>query len=542
MRHLKWKQYIEDIKSGRIPSGLPIKQAVTRFEKFCKREDMYFDEACVDAAIDFIALMKHFLGKSAGKPFILEPFQEFVVANLLGIKWKSSGFRVCRETYIQVARKAGKDAFIAALNLYFLIADKEAAAELVCAANSTNQANILFKYIDEFAKSIDPKNDMIKHYRKYIAMPASKSKCEVISSDASKGDGKNVHCYTCDEYHEAKDRKMYDVLKSSQGMREQPMGIIITTAGFNLDSPCHDMYMYAKEVLAEIKDDPTFFPFIWELDEEDNWEDPKNWIKCQPNLGITVTEEFMAAEVLKAKNDATAMNGILTKTFNKWVSSMQVWIPQEMIAKSMKKIDLEDFRGYTCYMGVDLGSVNDLTSLSVMIPLGNKYYFKTYTFIPNETLKTHPNKELYKKFIDEGTLTITPGNVTDYDFIMNKMKEINEILPIQGVYYDKYNATQWAISCTEQGFNMIQYGQNIGNFNKPTKEFERLTREGAVQIDKSSNILWQFGNVVLKTDVNNNCKPIKEMSKKKIDSVISMLTSLGGYLQDPIVTDFTVVF
>lgn len=534
MKHTKWKEYIEDIKSGRIASGSPIKKAVERFEEFCQREDMYLDKDCLDNAIDFIALMKHFLGKSAGKPFILEPFQEFILANLIALKWKDTGFRVCRETYIQVARKCGKDAFVAALNLYFLVVDGEAAPEIVCAANSTDQARILFKYITEFAKSIDPNKDVIKHYRNYLSVPSNKGIIKVISSDASKADGLNVGPSFCiDEFHEAKDRKMYDVLKSSQGMREQPMSIIITTAGFHLDGPCHDMYMYAIEVLNKIKDDPTFFPFIYQLDDGDDWEDPKNWVKVQPNLGVTVTEEFMRNEVLKAKNDATARNGVLVKTFNMWQQSYTTWIEPEIVVKCMKPVNLQDYAGQYCIVGCDLSTVSDFTSLSVFIPPTTErdYIFKSWTYLPEDTYKEHPNKELYRKFIEEGTMILTQGNVVNYDYLLKEINEINKICPIQAIYLDKWNATQFQITTTEAGFNVQEFSQSVGNYNQCTKEFERIVREGKAVIDKSANILFQMNNVFLKYDINGNCKPSKEQNNKKIDSVISMTTALGGWLK-----------
>lgn len=505
MKHTKWKKYCEDINSGKIPSGNLIKLAVKRFEGFLNNSDMYFDEQCVDDAIDFISCMKHFLGKTAGKPFILEPFQEFLIANILGIKWVNTGHRVCKEAYIQVARKCGKDALVAAINLYLLIADGEASPELVCCANSREQARILFKYIDEFARSIDPKGAVIKHYRNYISVPSNGGICKVISSDASKGDGMNLHAFCVDEYHEAKSRDIYDVLKSSQGMRTQPLGIIITTAGFNLESPCHDMYMLAIEILNGVKEDDTFMPFIWQLDEEDDWTDPKNFIKVQPNLGVTVTEEFMLGEVKKALNDSTAEVGVRTKVMNQWCNSANVWIPQELIARTMKPVNLEDFMGSVCIIGMDLASVGDFCSITAMIEKDEKRYYKTWTFLPEDTYKNSPNKELYTKFVKEDCLIITPGNCCDYDYIINKICEINNIIPVSVIYTDAWNATQVMIKLGEIGFNVQPFSQAIGNYNACTKQMELDIKQGNCIINKSVCVLWQFGNVFLKFDHQGNC-------------------------------------
>ena len=540
-----YEQYITDVQSGKIVTGLFMKQAVERFCAFRNRPDIYFDAEVVDTCEFFISQIKHFLGKSAGKPFILSPWQSFILAAIFGLKWKDTGFRVCNEAYIQVARKAGKDAFMAAIALYMLIADGENAPEIACLANSRDQARLLFDYITHFAHSLDPTKEAIKPYRNYIKCPSNNGTVKVYSADASKLDGLNVNLFCIDEFHEARDRKLYDVMKSSQGMRQQPLGVIITTAGFNLSGPCHDMYELSIQILAGIKEMDNLFPFIFELDADDDWTDPKNFIKCQPNLGVTVTEDFMIAEAKKAQVDSTALTGVLTKTFNKWVQSKVTWIPQTTIANLMRTIDLEEFRGKNVIAGTDLSSVNDITSLSIMLPPDDtcsKYKFKTWTFLPEETILEHPNRALYEKFVQEGSMITTPGNVCDYDFILHKIWEINQVCPIAAIYVDRWNATQFQISATEAGFNVVEFSQSVGNYNAATKEFERLARSGEMEIDKSANILWQFGNACIKGDINGNMKVAKEnhSSGKKVDSVISMTTCLGGYLKNPVDNDMSI--
>lgn len=541
MKHRGWKKYVDDIKSGRLPSGNLIKMAVERFERFLAREDIYFDEKGFDECVDFIATMKHFLGKSAGKPFILEGFQEFILANIF-LKYKESKFRVATELYIQMARKSGKDAFMAAIALYLMVIEGEASPEIVCAANSTDQARILFNYITQFSKSIDKNESVIRHYRNYVTTPFNNGICKVISSDASRADGMNVSAFFLDEYHEAKDRLMYDVLKSSQGMREQPLAIIITTAGYNLESPCHDIYELGVQVLGNVKEMDNFFPFIWQLDPDDDYTDPDNFIKCQPNLGVTVTKEFMLGEVNKAKVDPTAEVGVKTKTFNIWCTSEFQWIKPETMVQVMKEIKIEDFTGYPCIVGVDLSSVGDLTAVSVLIPVEEKRYFFNWSFLPEETYRNHPNKELYKKFHLAGELDITPGNIIDYEYITNKIAWINTICPVIAIYYDPYNSAQWSITMTELGYNMQQFSQNIGNMTKGTKEFQRIVLSGEMIMQKSSNILWQITCATVKEDMNQNIKVVKQSySKQKIDNIVACITALGGFLKEGgVATDFTI--
>lgn len=535
-------EYIDNVQKNKIVTCKYIKQVVDRFEKLRKREDIYFDEECVVRALEFIGCMKHFLGKTANQPFILLPWQQFLFAVIIGLKYKETGFRVCREVYLQIARKNGKSSLISALALYFLILDGEASPQIACLATSRDQARILFEMCQNYAKSLDPKGNQLKFYRNMLKFPANNGEIKVFSSDASRLDGLSVQLGVIDEAAALNDNKLYSVIKSSQGFRTQPLMVQLTTPQFNLESPCHDTYLLSIEILAGIKEDDSFWPFLYTLDPEDEWDDEKVWVKSNPALDITITRDFIKGEVLAAKNDCTKENNVKVKNIGIWCSSSISWIPQELIAKHMQKIYLEDFKGYPCYMGADLGSVGDFTSITALIVKDNLYYFKTWVFLPNETVKMHPNKELYQKFINQKEMLATQGNVTDYDFVINKMREINEICPIQGVFYDSWNATQFALSAQEVGLPMVPFSQSVGNFNGPTKEFERLLKEGKVVIDKSSCVLWQFGNVELKIDVNGNAKPNKGAGySKKIDSTITIIEALGGYLKNPVADDFDIL-
>lgn len=533
-------QYVEDIKSGKIASGELIKLAVQRFENMVAREDMYLDEECIEKCIKFISKLKHFRGRGANSPFTLQPWQEFLIANVIGLKWKSSNLRVFREVYIQVARKAGKDALMAAICNYLLVADGEPSPQIIMAANSTNQANICFEYISKFAKQLDPSGKVIKQYRKSLKVPSNDGTVDVISSDPSKADGLNISCYVLDEYHEARDRKMFDVLRSSQQQREQPLGIVITTAGFNLDGPCYTLRNLGYDILHNIKQQDNLFALIYELDPEDDWHDEKVWVKCQPNLGVTVLPEGIRDEVIKADNDSTARVGVLTKTLNMWCSSMIGWIPRETVAARMKTIDLEELRGTPCIMGVDLSAVSDFTSISVYFPptVDEYHRFKTWCFLPYDTYTTHPNQVLYRQFIDEGTMILTDGNVLDGSAIFHKIAEINEICPITTIAFDSWNAKFLEAELIAAGYNVEEFSQSIGNFNSTTKSAEILIKTGNVIIDKSSCVLWAFGNVSLKYDANNNCKPSKLSVNNKIDPVISMLNAYGIYEKNNVISDF----
>ena len=538
----EYYKYIQDVLEGKIKTSVYIRQMVERLEKMKEREDLYFDEKAVKECFEFIRQIKHFAGKAAGKQFDLMPWQKWVVGSIIGIKHRDTGFRVCRDAFILVARKNGKTSLIAALSLYMLIADGEAAPSIGCVATSRDQARLLFEMAQQFGKSLDPKETHLRNYRNYIKFTPNNGEFKVFSSDSSNLDGLNLSMAICDETHAYKDNRLYSVLKSSMGFREQPLIVQITTAGFLLEGyPCYETYKVSVEILAGVKTQDEFFPFLYMLDADDDWTDEENWIKCNPCLDETVTREYLRDQVRAAQNDSTQETPIKTKNFNIWMNSSIQWISQDVIVKTMQPVNIQDYAGYTCYLAVDLSSVGDFTALSCMIPSGDKFVFKTWCFLPEESLKDHPNKILYERFIKEGSLEITAGNVCDFDNIIAKIGELNKILNIEGIYYDSWNSSFFTIKCTELGYNMVPVSQAVGSFNAPTKEFERMVRDDKVIIDKSSNILWEFGCVSLKMDHNGNVKPSKESyQSKKIDGVIAMVMCTAGWMKTPIATDFSI--
>ncbi len=526
-------RYVEDVVSGNIVIGENIKLAVQRFQNDLLRDDLEFREDLVDGAIDFISTLKHFTGKSSGQNFILEDWQAFIVANIVGWYWKSTNTRRYTSSYIEVSRKQGKTALAAALCLYYLIADGEDGAEVLLAANSKDQAKIAFDMCSKFTKGLDPKGKYLTAYRADILFGMTNSKLKVLAADDSKLDGFNASFGLLDEYHAAKNSKVRDVIKSSQGMRQNPHLCTITTAGFDKTLPCYQLRSVAIEILNGLKQDDEMFIAIYSLDTTDDWRDEKNWVKCAPNLDITVTKKYIKGQVQQAINNPADEVGVKTKTLNLWCDSSNVWLPEDYIIKSSCKVDLEQFRDLPCYIGVDLAATSDLTAVAYLIVADDKYYWKVHYYLPESALVEKADKELYKYWKQIGLLTVTSGNVTDYDYITNDLMKYSEIVNIQVIGYDKYNATQWAIDATEQGLPLEEYPQTLGNFNMPTREMERLILSGKAVIDDNEINRFCFRNVTLKSDYNGNVKPNKAVDKKKIDGVIAMIQALGMYLRVP---------
>lgn len=526
-------RYAEDVSKGKVIVGENIKLAIQRFQKDLLRDDLEFREDVVDSAIDFISTLKHFTGKSSGKNFILEDWQAFIVANIVGWYWKGTDTRRFSSSYIEISRKQGKTALAAALCIYFLIADGEDGAEVDLAANSKDQAKIAFSFCSTFTKQLDPKAKYLKAYRDSILLDMNNSKLRVFAADDSKLDGFNASFGLIDEYHSAKNSKVRDVIKSSMGMRTNPHLCTITTAGFDKTLPCYKLRSTAIDILNGLKEDDSMFIAIYCLDDEDDWTLEKNWVKCAPNLDITVTRKYIREQVQSAINNPSEEVGVKTKTLNLWCDTAQVWLPENYIVKASKDVDWEQFRDMPCYVGVDLAATSDLTAVSYMVVKDDKYYFRTDYYLPEAALREKPDRELYKYWKQQGLLKITEGNVTDYDYITNDMIHYSNIVSIQKVGYDKYNSTQWAISATDLGLPLEEYPQTLGNFNKPTREMERLLLSGKAVVDNNEITRWCFKNVTLKSDYNGNVKPNKSIKAKKIDGAISMIQALGMYLDTP---------
>lgn len=527
-------QYAQDVLEGRQPAGRLIKKAAERFFNLMEDERYEFKEEKADRVVLFLSKLHHYKGRHAGKPFILEPWQTFIIAGIYGFYRKEDESRLVSFVYIEMARKQGKSALAAGLCLYHLTGDGESGAEVYLAANSRDQAKLSsWPLCSNFAKSLDPRSKYLEVYRDMVKFDQAKSWLKVLASDSAKLDGPDPSMFLLDEYHEAKDTRVKDVLQSGQGYRENPMGMIITTAGFNKLGPCYKLRTMCVEILEGLKEDDTTFAAIYSLDEDDDWKDEACWIKSNPNLGVTVKLSYVRNQVQKAINSPSEEVGVRTKTINQWCDSENIWIPDHYILSASKDIRIEDYAGCDCYAGIDLSSTSDLTCAAFLFLKGGHYAFKVFFFLPEAALKEKRHSILYGEWRRMGFLKVTPGNVVDYDYILNDLCGVAQIVNIISIAYDSWNATQFTINAQDRGLPMTEFSQALGNFNRPTKEFERLMLSGLVDLDNNEIIRFCFRNVVMARDRNGNTKPSKQFEDKKIDGVIGILEALGAYLLSP---------
>lgn len=532
-----YKQYAEDCISGKEVCSRYLKLAAKRYLSFFDKYEFRKDK--IDKMIRFIENITLFEGKFHGQKLKLLPFQKFIIYGSFGFYYHGTEERVCKHVLVEIGRKQAKSTLSAAIALYWLIGEGEHSAEIDICANSKEQARILFRMACELSKLMDKSNKHIQRTINRVKFPKLNSFIQVLAADTTKLDGFGASLFVEDEFHAAKDTKLYDVLASSQGSRFNPMSIVITSAGYEMSYPYYsEIRKSAIDMLQGLIQNDSLFALIFCLDPEDDFRDESVWKKSMPGLDVMVPRSYVRDRIQNIQTQPSSEVDVKIKQFGIWVQSQEVWIPDNVVFNSFESIDLEDFKDEDfCYCGIDLASVSDMTAISIMIPpnegrekFPDKYIFKSWCFLPEDTIQTSPNSELYKKAINCGHLLKTPGNCTDYDFILKQMIENNEKISVEKVLYDSWNSTQFAINATEAGMPMEPFSQSIGNFNKATKEFERLILSDKIVIDGNVITRWCFQNATLKQDFNENAKPIKPSKNQKIDCVIAMLQALGGFL------------
>lgn len=525
--------YPWDVLDGKILACENIKLACKRFMDFLDMKDRYFDVGDVERTIRFFQRFRHFTGQYNNKPFILQEWQKFMICGIYGFKWKKDNTRVTRTFILSVSRKQGKTSCISIMAIKALLEENN--AQVIVAANSASQASILFKMASSYLKSLGGKVDkLFRRFRDRIMFDKTDSSMRVVSADASRLDGLNCNFAVVDEISQAPNSDVYDVLESSMGSRQQPLMCCCTTRSNNQSGFYKELEQSGIDVMRGLKQDDSVFCLVYTLDDGDDCEDEKVWKKCSPNLGISVSEDFYRQQITKMKNNPSQTTAIMTKVFNVWTSTSNVWIPQSYTFKVMDKVRMDDFKDKLLYLSFDLASTSDLTCLSAMYEDNGTYYFKNWYYLPQEALKTSTNKDNYKKWQKQGFLTVTQGNVTDYDYVMNDIQKLQDNSEgIVRISYDSWNATDFTIRLTESGFNMKPYSQSIGSMNRPTKAIERLIMEGKnIVIDKNPITLFCFENSVPKPDYNDNIKIIKESYENKIDGVIAIIMNYGGFQEE----------
>lgn len=536
-------QYAQDVLDGKIVAGELVKLACKRHLKDLEHgalRGLWFDAAAAQRAIDFFGFLKHSKGEWAGTPVQLEPWQQFRVGSVYG--WKRlDGFRRFRTAYNEVARKNGKTTEMAGIGLYGMTADNEPGAEIYVAATKRDQAKIGFEEAVRMVRKSPELSDILTPLKTSISCEMFESKFEPLSSEGDTLDGLNVHYGLIDEYHAHPTAEVADVIDTGTGARRQPLIWYITTAGFDPLCPCKELRDYAENILRGVMDDDSFFAYIATLDEGDDWQDPANWIKGNPNLGVSVKLDDLQRLADKAKGMPSALNNFLTKRLNIWTAGEKRWLNLDQWDACKGVPDPDELAGQQCWAGMDLSTTTDLSSVVLAFPAvagGVKYLCRFY--LPEEDIQERERRDRvqYRTWANAGLITLTPGNVIDYDYIKADILAAAKTYDLQDLGYDPYNAMSLVQDLQKEGIPITPVRQGFTSMSPPSKEFEKLVASGKVEHGGHKILRWNAANATIETDAAGNIKPSKKKSRQRIDGLVAAIIALDRMLRSQMAEEF----
>jgi phage terminase large subunit-like protein len=535
------------------------------YDPIATAEDAWFDPGKAELVLAFFAArLKHVEGSTAGKPFVPEPWEQSILANLFGWQRRDSHGRTVRryrESLIYVPRKNGKTPLAAGCGIFVLYVEHEAGQQNYIGAEDRPQANKLFRHAELMVKQ-DPElglklraygGDAPGGQARSLVRIEDSSFLQIISAAADSQHGSNTHLGIIDELHTQKDRELVDVLQTSfaSDVRAQPLFLCLTTAATKGESICNEKYDYACKVRDGLIRDPQFLPVIYEASEKDDWTDEAVWAKANPNLGVSVSLDYLRREAKRAQaipafeNTFRRLHLNIRTTQDVRAIPMQQWdactsCPPEG-AKAWRAAMLEYVAGKTCWGGLDLASTIDLAALVLLFPdeEAKRLIWLSWFWVPEEGAKNRSRRDQvpYEHWIAEGWITATPGNRTDYDRIRATYSELGKRFRIRNLGADTWNAVQLLTQLKGDGFDVTPVGQGFKSLTGPTKELLALVADGRIDHGWNPVLRWNASNLATEEDAAGNLKPTKARSAEKIDGIVAGLNALAVYLARPAAND-----
>lgn len=530
-------QYSSDVLAGVIPACKWVKLACERNQRDLTRQNWQyrFDAGKASKVCRFIEHLPHIKGRWGGTKINLEPWQCFLLTTVFGWVHQDTGLRRFRISYVEVPRKNAKSTLSSAIGLYMLTADDEEGADVYSAATTRDQARIVFadaqgmarktaEFRDHFGVNVGAHN---------IHVLSTSSKFEALSADAHTLDGLNIHAAIVDELHAHKTREVWDVLETATGARSQPLIWTITTAGSNRAGICYEQRTYLTKLLERVADDDSYFGIIYTIDEDDAWDAEPSWRKANPNYGVSVNPEDLARKATKALQMPSAVSNYLTKHLNCWVSAeaglfdMLAW--DKCSDPTLKP---EDFTGCPCWIGIDLGFVDDIAAVVHMFERDDKLYFFGRYYLPEETVQESRNSQ-YSGWHRMGRIKTTDGNVTDIEVIVADLAEDLGRFNVREIAFDPYNKLTLLNTMTKLGVaqeKLIEYPQTVAMMSPATQALMQDIRAERVRHDGCPVMSWALSNVIGHFDAKDNVYPKKERPENKIDPAIAAIMARGRSL------------
>ena len=506
---LACERHLEDLKRSKEDPDFPWK----------------FDEEKGWRPIRFIEKKCH-PTKGSFKHLIMQPWQHFVVGSMFGWINKSTGVRRYRESLIFVARKNGKTELESGLADYMAGFDGENGPNVYFLANSQKQASLLYEGSRTMIQKSPWLSDRFVPNRSEIRYPKTGGKILAMSAEKNNKDGENVHFAVFDEIHEYQDYSLINVMRNSRGTRKQPLIVYITTAGYVLDGPLVDMVDQGHDTLDNYEDDinnRTFY-YLASLDDKEEVNDPKMWVKANPNIGLMQLAD-MITDFQNERRVPAQFADWLTKRFNIFSEVDELsYITPEILQKNTRHLDLEELRGRECVGGYDLSDTEDFTSACLEFPLDDGGVFiLEHSWIPHARYERDKNPERIRKWEHDGEVTIIPGDYVDYSYVLDWFNEQAQKYDITIIRYDPAKAIRLNKELEEAGFETDKVRQGFFTLGGAMQNFKELLLDGKVVFNEQSMFKWYLNNVHLRQDRNDNWLPTKTSQSRKIDGFAAAL-------------------
>lgn len=530
--------YVEAVQTGARLAGELEKLAIQRYlddlatgHKRPIEERIYFDTDSAAKAVNFFSYLRFFEGSLAGQPFVLPPWQAFIIWNIFGWKSHATEKRRFTEAYIEIAKKNGKSTFAAGIQLMMLITDNEPGAQIFSAAATRYQASIVLRAAIEIAKKSPKILERVKIWTNSIVVESSASFIQAVSSEANNVEGKHAHCSIIDEYHVHKTSDVKDNLRSGMGSRSQPLEFVITTAGYNKLGPCYRKRGVCVKILKRQLIDESQFVMIYTTDEGDEWDNPEVWEKSNPNLGINPNIKFLKDELKKAQNEGGEKEvSFKTKHLNMWVDAAKVWIQDAIwMLGNQGPLPMDELATAEAFAGLDLASVRDITSYVLTFKFPETTYILPFFWMPELNYQERVKKDgvNYDIWIKAGLMRVTPGNAIDIEYIKRDILQINQDFNIKKTAYDRWGSAALIAALVEEGLNIEEFGQGYGSMSAPTKKMEAMALRGEFSHAGNPILRWMCSNIMISTNPAGDIKIDKSKCAEKVDGMVALVMALG---------------
>jgi phage terminase large subunit-like protein len=540
------EKYCRDVLAGRLPAGKWATLACRRHLEDRKRERtkacrFKFDPDGAERVCRFLELLPHVKGKwakrdpkkPAANRLKLEGWQCFIVVSLFGWIRKGSGLRRFRKCSIYLPRKNGKSTTAGGIAWWMFGKDGEPGAEVYSGATTEKQAWEVFGPARQMALAEPalPEALGVTVNASNMIRLADASKFEPIIGKP--GDGASPHCAIVDEYHEHPTSDLYDTMLTGMGAREQPLLLVISTAGYDIAGPCYDDWLTVQKILEGTLEADDHFGVIYAADPEDDWTSEIALRKANPNAGVSVSIEFLQSQLRDAIGNPRKQGVFKTKHLNIWENARDAYVNMQRWTECRdQELDLTAFAGRRCYIGMDLASKVDIAALELLFPLDDGAYarFGRY-YLPDETVQL-PHNDHYRGWARAGWLTVTEGNIIDFGRILEDLQLLAAQFDVVSLGYDPFQATMLVTELMNAGLPCIEVRPTVLNFSEPMKQADALIRARKLRHNGDPVMSWMVSNVVAKMDAKDNVYPRKDREEKKIDGFVALLTALGLALRD----------